>query len=226
MSNLQKKLEEAQEKWKILAKDKSGRWHSFSIFHNAFISRPAVLSETDRQNLALHLFAYLASWGMLRNSFLMQKDYLFLTETIDILIQNKYDFLKDINPFDRNFNQEEYIHAVLGLKAELKNKLVQASYIKKDRLQTPFIRDILLSKILLGAFACIPAYDSVVSKRFFEIDPQRFRKYEKFDRKGLGNLLSFIKANEKELIVAQNLENEYFKEKYSIMKVVDLLLWV
>ena len=52
--------------------------------------------------ITLNLYAYLASWGMLRNSFLMQKDYLFSKPVVEILCKDKYSNLISFNPFKEN----------------------------------------------------------------------------------------------------------------------------
>jgi len=57
---------------------------------------------------SLHLFAYLASWGMFRGSlFLLQKDYLFHYETVEEILQSKYDCLVGINP--KELNDKKYL---------------------------------------------------------------------------------------------------------------------
>ena len=48
------------------------------------------INTNNYDEMALHLYSYLASWGMLRNSFLMQKDYKFHINPIRILCDKKY----------------------------------------------------------------------------------------------------------------------------------------
>lgn len=55
--------------------DKNGRYRSYDHCRESFLKYKN--DETMYNYITLNLYAYLASWGMLRNSFLMQKDYLF-----------------------------------------------------------------------------------------------------------------------------------------------------
>ena len=56
--------------------DKNGRYRSYDHCRESFLKYKN--DETMYNYITLNLYAYLASWGMLRNSFLMQKDYLLL----------------------------------------------------------------------------------------------------------------------------------------------------
>ena len=51
--------------------DKNGRYRSYDHCRESFLKYKN--DETMYNYITLNLYAYLASWGMLRNSFLMQK---------------------------------------------------------------------------------------------------------------------------------------------------------
>ena len=72
-----------------MGKDPNNRYVSFEHFHKSFLTD---IQETEEglNQLILHLFAYLASWGMLRGStFSLQKDYLFHRPVAEVLLKWK-----------------------------------------------------------------------------------------------------------------------------------------
>ena len=78
--------------------DENGRYLSYDHIRRAFLKYRKDEDKCDL--LALNLYAYLASWGMLRNSFLQQKDYKFLIPVVKILCDPKFETLIDYDPFN------------------------------------------------------------------------------------------------------------------------------
>ena len=69
-----------------LKKDQNMRYRSFDHCYFYFQKNyKKYRDDAIKDTMALHLFAYLSSWGMLRNSFLLQKDYQFNREVVDII---------------------------------------------------------------------------------------------------------------------------------------------
>lgn len=94
----------------------------------------------DYDTLALHLYAFLASYGMVcRGNILLQHNYKFLIDVVKIVCDSKYSQLLDIHIFAPNFNECTYIELVI----ELKNAIVET-------LNIPQKSDILTSKIMFG----------------------------------------------------------------------------
>ena len=75
----------------IYCKDKNSRYRSYDYIHSFYLAKRSDNRNKTLDKVALRLFAFLGSWGMLcRGAFLMQKDYRFLIPVIKIL--NKTDY--------------------------------------------------------------------------------------------------------------------------------------
>lgn len=148
---------------KIYKEDPNGRYLSYDHIREAFLRYKDDISKRDL--LALYLYSYLASWGMLRNSFLMQKDYKFLIPIIDILCSPKYKDLVSYNPFlDEGDSSPKLI---MELVKELRSYFLDKTYFKEgeDKLTSiKRVSDTLISKIILGTLGCLVAYDTYVKK--------------------------------------------------------------
>ena len=145
--------------------DESGtntRYKSWEWCHQAFIQkRIEYLGACDFRKeriideLALHLACYLASWGMLRSSFLLQRDFKAHKKTVKEILDNKYDCLWDYSPDDNDIITEAKEKLFTGQEND------KGLYwkIKEDFYEPDKATDTLVTKILLGTFACVPAYD-------------------------------------------------------------------
>ena len=68
--------------------------HCYMAFRNVRKKKAEDLNkEVDKDLLSLHLSCYLSSWGMLRNSFLLDRDYRTHLETVRIIFDQKYEKL-------------------------------------------------------------------------------------------------------------------------------------
>lgn len=205
-----------------------------------------------RDLMSLHLGFYLASWGMYRgSSFLLNRDYKAHLKAVDIILEPKYESLWNFNPTD-----EETIDSVYKLlfgdphrKSDNKNDCGIYWRIKEDAYRSISIQDCnlslshnssskdsvptdtLVTKILLGTFACIPAFDRFFEKgvRFcnkkvpkeekissnLESNPQRtFKAISKFALTHSDSINSLI-----------NDENFEGLKDYPVMKIVDMYFW-
>lgn len=154
----QKKLSEAiqsgYECYDSMEKDPHHRYLSWEYCHEAFRlnRRPQIDATIDY--LCLHLAWYLASWGMLRNSFLMQKDYKIHADVVRLIYQPEWDDLWDISP--EKLAQESYADRIM----KLSESITEAYVASGAGIPT----DTLLTKILLGTVGCAPAYDQFFKK--------------------------------------------------------------
>ena len=194
--------------------------HCFSAFSDA----------RDRKNcdddvidtLCLNLFMYLASWGMFRNSFLLQKDYKIHGFVVREILDTRYDVLCGITC--RKLEDK----GNLGLLFELRKKISEynvkyymwngeegSSEIKKPT-------DTLLSKILLGTLGCVPAYD-----RYFRDAVGRDGIASgSFSRNSILSLCKFYEENEIELEkVRAGMKLECSGIEYPQMKLLDIAFW-
>ena len=154
----QKKLAEAiqagYECYDSMEDDPHHRYLSWEYCHEAFRlnRRPQIDATIDY--LCLHLAWYLASWGMLRNSFLMQKDYKIHADVVRLIYQPEWDDLWDLSP--EKLSQEYYADRIM----KLSESITEAYVASGAGIPT----DTLLTKILLGTVGCVPAYDRYFKK--------------------------------------------------------------
>ena len=154
----QKKLAEAiqagYECYDSMKDDPHHRYLSWEYCHEAFRlnRRPQIDATIDY--LCLHLAWYLASWGMLRNSFLMQKDYKIHADVVRLIYQPEWDDLWDLSP--EKLSQEYYADHIM----KLSESITEAYVASGAGIPT----DTLLTKILLGTVGCVPAYDRYFKK--------------------------------------------------------------
>ena len=143
--------------------DKNGRYRSYDHCRESFLKYKN--DETMYNYITLNLYAYLASWGMLRNSFLMQKDYLFSKPVVEILCKDKYSNLISFNPFKENIITD--LETIMSLRDEIKEYYMGQTYIEDGTNKTKTISnvtDTLITKIILGTLGCVPAYDQYFVK--------------------------------------------------------------
>lgn len=135
-------------------KGSNHRYRSWEYCHEAFKQHRQNPSDAEMDLLCLHLAWYLASWGMLRNSFLIQKDYRVHMSVVKLLLDPKWDELWDIDA--EKLVLPQYAEKIVLLCAESK-----AAYTETcGGIPT----ETLLSKILLGTLGCVPAYDRYFKK--------------------------------------------------------------
>ena len=157
----------------IYRQDKNSRYRSYDHVHCVYLKNRQNNSSTTLDYVALHLFAFLGSWGMLcRGAFMLQKDYRFLIPVVEILNKPKYDDLCDIDLTDPALDTW-YVATVTGLIHELNDHFKSQTYYKiqkgknsnaANNVSYPVkdVHDTVIGKILLATLGCIPAYDRYV----------------------------------------------------------------
>lgn len=160
-------LNQMLEKYQYNGHNRSNSWE---FCHETFkkYSEKKHLSEEDYDFLAVHLAFYLASWGMYRaSSFLLRLDYRIHIDAIRIMMSKDYLNLFNANLYEEN--EKEYIKMLfgngnaVGVYAELNNyyKVIRDE-INKHRKRKHYedeASETLITKILLGVYGCVPAYD-------------------------------------------------------------------
>jgi hypothetical protein len=165
----------------------------------------------------LHLAFYLSSWGMMRaSSFLLQKD-LYIHEYLIrnvVMDQSNNKFRMSL------FDKKVFLGSVDNLILTVKKSYMENIRIVNGTSKKINVSDTLASKIILGIYGCVPAYD-----RFF-IKGLKLHKIvgNDFNSKSLRKLVLFhntyaddFKRLEKEL-------NERGND-YPLMKLVDMYFW-
>lgn len=167
--------------------------------------------------ITLHLYAYLASWGMLRNSFLLENDYLFNKPVVEILCKSEYDCLKYFDPFGPD--AEDYLEPIMKLKKEIK-KCYEAKGIDH-------VTDTLVSKIILGTLGCVPAYDTNFKSgldEYFGKEEVNKNGLKKFEESSINVMIDFAIKNKKEIENACKELDQLsgVKGLYTPMKIIDM----
>lgn len=177
------------------------------------------LTNNDYDYLALNLAFYLASWGMYRgSSFLLQRDYKTHIPAVKEIMKSKYDALQGFDPFGKN---DEKLTTAIGKILELQYTVIRSyqPISEKKVLEESEHADLsntLVTKIIMGTLACVPAYDRYLKKGLGQSGI-----VQKFGRKSLCQLFKHVAENHEDFninIPAKNVE-------YPIMKKADMYFW-
>lgn len=145
--------------------------HFYSFYKNNRLSELA--DENNLQTSCLQIGFYLASWGMMRgSSFLLEKSVRNYKSLI-VAISKMNPRLWEIDV--ENYN-EENISFLLNCK-----QLIVSALGKENKPS-----DTLITKIMLGVFANVPAYDQYFRKSF---------KVHSFNKKSLSKIKNFYEEN-------------------------------
>jgi len=188
------------------------RYTSFDYCFNYFQSHykqgrlPELLRGDALQVSCLHLGFYLASWGMLRGSTdLLRRSVRHFVPVIEVIA----NAAAEVWQTDAHTYGDGSCPAVFGAASQIQAALPGAS-------------DILVTKIMLGTFGCVPAFDT-----YFK---QGFRVWT-FGPKALRRVGDFYNANAK-VIERNRVHTLGFKTgkptklRYSRAKVIDMIFFV
>lgn len=195
-----------------LQEDKRHRYMSWEHCYSYFRE-----NKIDVDKACLHMAFYLASWGMYRgSSFLLWKDYLIHKEVVEHLITKKH--LQNIEFANIN---DETINEIIDLCAWIR-KWYPANAGKINGTNRKInVTDTLVTKIVLGALGCIPAYDRyfIVGLGAHKINPHT----PSFA--GIKKLVSFYVENISQFDVLSSKINNNRKIIYPPMKLIDMYFW-
>lgn len=216
----------------VYKNDPNARFRSYDHAHKAFKNN-MYNGKVTNDELAKELFVFLASWGMLRNAFLMKKDYKFLIPVVEIVRDKRYEKLMDIEIFSLgqpgNLSKNDYIALILELKDKIKECFLGKTYWDKDETGAGFVEtdinrvsDTLIGKILLCVFGCIPAYDDNVKNAM-----RKLGICASISQKGLEHLLDWCDKQKAEIDDGKADCNAVVDTGcyYPDMKVVDIIFW-
>ena len=215
----------------IWDKDKTGRYHSYDDCRKIFLDN---INEETRNvdKVALYLFYYLASWGMLRGSgWLMQKDYHIFIPIVQLLYKNDSLKLLNYDPSDGILTCNEYVKKISELGKQIEENIVTIKYYKfnkitkKDEEHTVCSktdRVTLITKILMGTLGCAPAIDNCNKETLKKMFDKKTIRFTNSLFESLWNL-----ANENIYILKEIKEKiaSVYKIDYSVFKVLDMILW-
>jgi hypothetical protein len=149
---------------------------------------------------------------------LLQKNHLIHKGAVDIIYKNEFKSLRCSNTNEVTLDS---INLILNLKNNLSNHYKIIAYERKGESKSITDTDTLISKILLGAFSCIPAYDAYFIKGLKE----KGLLHSKFDKNSINELFNFIDTNKKALIDCQATFQKKYSMYYPIMKLIDIYFW-
>jgi len=188
-------------------KDKNQRFLSWNHCYNYFSSGKA---NKDIETACLHLAFYLASWGMYRgSSWLLSKDYLIHKNVVKEITKNCYKPLINAS-IETYLKDSKNIDLLFQLSNNISN-----IYYKDVPNKKP--SDILITKILLGTLACVPAYD-----RYFKHGLKKYKLPQSYSKKSFLELMLFCEENKCGL---NDFKRQIKKNDYPEMKVIDMYFW-
>ncbi len=165
MHKTRESLIEAYGQYTSFSTDREHRYNSWQLCYEFFRDH----ASTERlEESALHLMAYLSSWGMYRGSSKLLTDYNYLVhrDAVKIILDGRSDLLDA-----RNL---PHTGALMKLKSEL-----TGYYAGKSISAT----DTLVTKILLGTTGSVPAYD-----RYFRAGAKLLNIRQAFAEKSVSQL--------------------------------------
>lgn len=189
---------------------------SYDICREFFINN--YKDPTKEEEIALHLYAFLASWGMLRNSFLLSKNHRFLIPVVRKLCE--HERLKNWEP-EFTEADNDIVEEIIRLKEEIIRDcfIGQTFYtIDAEEKNIDKVTDTLVSKIMLGTLGCVPAYDS-----YFVRALRRLKLTQTFNERSLNEIIAFANGNEECKAIKKSIDDP--NNLYTTMRIVDMFLW-
>jgi len=201
-----------------MEKDPNNRFKSWEHCFKVF-SAARKADVVDYDYLSLHLAFYLASFGMYRgSSFLLQKDYKVHIPVIKEILNSKYDPLLSITCSE--LKKEENLALLFELCGLIKKHYEEVKKTIPDIKNDQDVSSILITKVLLGALGCVPAYD-----RYFKIGIYQERvALTSFEKKSIVSLCSFYEEHIEEFETTRS-KMKMSEFEYPQMKIIDLGYW-
>ncbi len=197
-----------------IAKDQYSRYHSWDRCREAFTT----VNPNSYQ--ALELGFYLASWGMYRGSGgILQRNHLVHQGTVDVFYAGNYDHLKCSPGHEVS---EAQIPSILDLRDAIAKEYEKIQFKRGNNPLKPIsATDTLTSKVMLGTFGCVPAYDGFFIRGLIELNLAKRR----FNIEGLAEIFQFYEQNQEEIQACATLIQQNTGKHYPVMKIIDMYFW-
>lgn len=200
--------------YELLKKDEHHRYKSWEHIYLFFKKNHRNLhNEEVKDQASLHLAFYLASWGMLRGgSFLLQKDYKIHRYFIEsIAADPKFWIFYSEEEMEKEIYFALIEELILETMEVYRNAVIEINGKKK----TVVITDTLVTKILLGVYGNVPAFD-----RYFKAAAKEHGISASLGRKSLEQILEFYEKHREEFSrVQESISEEVY---YPPMKLIDM----
>ena len=201
-------------------RDIEDRYSSFDYCFNyfqGFKNKQDIISPENIEKSCLHLWFYLASRWMYRgSSFLLQKSMKIYEKLLKVIVKiDEKIWNMDIDKYPWN---EEFV-------LECYNKIKNSLICDKER------HIVLVTKIMLGVFGCIPAYDQYFSKWFKNIFKGKCA-FRVVNKQSLWLIYEFYKENKKVVdVYSKKTKTLCFNSKeknklYTKAKIIDMIGFV
>lgn len=170
IDNISRDLEPILEYFSGKNTDNECRYRSFDYCYDWFQTHKNKVADTDKIDVScLHLMCYLASWGMLRgSSILLQKSIKFYEPLVRLIAGQKVSSIEGINQkiweIDVNDYSQENIQIILETYNQIKTLLYG---------ETTTRHIVSVTKIMLGVFGCVPAFDRYFCETFKYFYPSK-----------------------------------------------------
>ncbi|MGA7381615.1 MAG: hypothetical protein WBX03_12260 [Terriglobales bacterium] len=165
-------------------------------------------SPANVQHSCLHLGFYLASWGMLRNSKLMGKSAKYLVPVVEVIATADASLWE----IDADCYTATNIHRLLEIAGKICNALPGVSGT-----------DTLKTKIMLGVFGSVPAFD-----RTFRRGCREERMVATFGKRALKKIAEFYQEHDKVIdayrVRTLDFSGGHTQRCYTRAKVIDMAL--
>ncbi|MBR4520717.1 MAG: hypothetical protein IKO63_04820 [Paludibacteraceae bacterium] len=155
------------------------RYASYDFCYLYFQCNKGKLGGKNVENSCMHLWGYLASWGMLRGSSALLQ----CSPAIFVPLINYLDSINKSCVWDAD------VDTYTNDKSKILNVYDSISNILETAIGTP-ASVILTTKIMLGVFGCVPAFDQYFTKtfhslytRFYKLRKEELESIEDFYRK-------------------------------------------
>lgn len=189
------------------------RFTSFDFCYNYFQTTKDLTQDIEKSCLVLGF--YLASWGMFwGSSFILQKSVKHFEKTIKCIAEvDKSIWDIDVDKYD-----EENIQKVLDVYSEIKKCIIEKN--NSDL--------ILITKILLGVFGFVPAFDKYFCNTFRKISNNKCG-FRAINKKSLLYIKSFYEINKTTIdcLSKETFTKDFTSEKetninYPKAKIIDM----
>lgn len=190
--------------------------HCYSKFKEARKNPQSI----DHDTLTLHLAFYLASWGMYRGSSqLLQKDYRVHARIVTELQERRFHLLDNISA-KGILSGNDMLHTLHTLGNQLR-------HLYSDSGVAP--TDTLITKVILGVYGAVPAYDNYLIKGFQLCSnedkkrcPSKISKT--FNTNSVRQLAEFYHHNAIEFSEAYR-RIDATRHNFPEMKMIDMYFW-
>lgn len=182
--------------------NQTDRYSSFDYCYNYFHPKFGNHLLEDIEKSCLAMGFYLSSWGMLRGStqLLTKSAKCYVPLIKHIATRDKSNWYLDVNDYDLPENKKRILDLYDGIYSVLKEEVFvnvnQIEPIANKKLKTPTLT--LVTKIMLGVFGVVPAYDDYFI-RAFKILSDKKGGFNSFSETSLDFIHRFYLDNENEI---------------------------